>query len=69
MSRLSAALHVIITTAAWLSLTFVVHLLLQIQGSVPLVVWPQFLAVFSIAVLFLVFALRRFRRIAAASIA
>jgi hypothetical protein len=31
-------------------------------------VWPEYLTVFGVGVLFLVLALRRFRRIAAASI-
>lgn len=40
-----------------------------LRGAGPDVVWPQFLAVFGIGVLFLVLSLRRFRRITAASIA
>jgi ABC-2 type transport system permease protein len=39
-----------------------------IRGAGFDVVWPQFVAVFSIGVLFLVLALQRFRRITAASI-
>jgi ABC-2 type transport system permease protein len=40
-----------------------------LRGAGVDVVWPQFLAVFGMAVLFLVLALLRFRRITAASIA
>ncbi|HEY2617021.1 MAG TPA: ABC transporter permease [Acetobacteraceae bacterium] len=40
-----------------------------LRGAGIDVVWPQFLTVFGIAVVFLVLALHRFRRIAAASIA
>jgi ABC-2 type transport system permease protein len=40
-----------------------------LRGAGIDVVWPQFLAVFGIALVFLVLALRRFRQIAAASIA
>jgi ABC-2 type transport system permease protein len=40
-----------------------------LRGAGVDVVWPRFVAVFGIGVLFLALALRRFRRITAASIA